>query len=97
MALVKCQECAADISESAKVCPNCGYSKKKKRTWPLILLAAVVIFVVYAVANGPSNSKEHFEQVKERCIKNRGFGKWNELTGGTLDSFCSVYAYQEIK
>ncbi len=30
MALKKCPECARDISTTAKSCPNCGYTSKKK-------------------------------------------------------------------
>lgn len=25
MALIKCQECGKDVSDKAKICPNCGY------------------------------------------------------------------------
>ena len=30
MSLIKCPECQKDISDSAKICPNCGYSLKSK-------------------------------------------------------------------
>lgn len=29
MALVKCPECGKEVSNSAAVCPNCGYGIKK--------------------------------------------------------------------
>lgn len=30
MALIKCKECAKEISDSAKQCPHCGFKKKKQ-------------------------------------------------------------------
>ena len=30
MALIKCPECGKEISDTAKSCPNCGYSLKVK-------------------------------------------------------------------
>lgn len=29
MALIKCPECGKNISNTAKVCPNCGFKKRK--------------------------------------------------------------------
>lgn len=29
MALIKCPECGHEISDKAKICPNCGYSQEK--------------------------------------------------------------------
>lgn len=29
MALIKCPECGKETSDSAKVCPNCGFRIKK--------------------------------------------------------------------
>ena len=28
MALVKCKECGSEISDTATICPQCGYSKR---------------------------------------------------------------------
>ena len=30
MALIKCKECGKEISDTAKVCPNCGYKNDDK-------------------------------------------------------------------
>ena len=29
MALINCPECGKDVSDTAKTCPNCGYSVQK--------------------------------------------------------------------
>ena len=53
MSLIKCPECQKDISDSAKICPNCGYSLKSKyiksiKTNKKILLLPVITIVVLA-------------------------------------------------
>lgn len=32
MALIKCPECGKEISDEAKICPNCGAKSEQKRT-----------------------------------------------------------------
>lgn len=49
MALIKCQECHKEISDSAKRCPLCGYKKKieisrKIFIYPIIILCSISIF-----------------------------------------------------
>ncbi len=34
MAMVKCPECGNDISDSAKMCPKCGYENKQETAEP---------------------------------------------------------------
>ncbi len=31
MALIKCKECEKEFSDTAEVCPHCGYSEKKEQ------------------------------------------------------------------
>lgn len=47
MALIKCPECKQDISDSAKACPNCGHSKKERKTLGCGALILVLIVGVY--------------------------------------------------
>jgi len=43
MALIKCNECKKEISDSAKQCPHCGYKKKKLRLfWPIIIILIII-------------------------------------------------------
>lgn len=54
MALITCEECGKEISDSVKKCPHCGYKlnakDKKKRNKILIALGAVILVVVGAGA-----------------------------------------------
>ena len=51
MALIKCPECDKEISDTAKVCPSCGYKQKKldiakhKKISTNILIIGVLLFV----------------------------------------------------
>lgn len=49
MALVKCEECAKEISESAKVCPQCGYKPRRtsRLTWLVTIAIAIIIIAVF--------------------------------------------------
>ena len=38
MALISCTECNKSISDSAKICPHCGYKKEKKSYFWFIIL-----------------------------------------------------------
>ncbi len=55
----KCAHCGAEISSSAKVCPQCGGKNKKpiyKRPWFIVLIVALVIAVVGNSRTSDSNS-----------------------------------------
>ena len=48
MALVPCRECGKEVSEEAKVCPNCGVktpSKKRHQRGLYIMIAVLLTFV----------------------------------------------------
>lgn len=50
MALVKCKECGAQISQHAATCPSCGVKRKGASGCLLIILLAIVIlFFVFVV------------------------------------------------
>lgn len=49
MALIKCQECGKEISDSAKICPNCGYrnnSRNGKRNFIIGIIIAFIIIII---------------------------------------------------
>lgn len=55
---VKCNECGAEISGSAKACPKCGAKVKKplyKRPWFIILMVILVLGVIGSTAGGSSS------------------------------------------
>jgi len=54
MALIKCMECKADISNKAQACPKCGAKPPKSRAILYALLALPVLFFIWAMARTPS-------------------------------------------
>lgn len=52
--LKKCSACGAEISKSAKVCPQCG-QKNKEPTW-MIILGVIVVIAIFASIGGGSES-----------------------------------------
>lgn len=52
----KCAECGADISSTAKSCPQCGKELKKKRGCGKVVLIGVGILVLIGVIGSITNS-----------------------------------------
>lgn len=46
MALIKCKECGKELSDKAKICPNCGYRERKPITKKTILTFGVIALIV---------------------------------------------------
>lgn len=76
MALIKCPECGKEISETAKVCPNCGYKiprktmeKETKITIIItILVIAFLAFIAIEIIEDPLylyTDKEKREQTRQ--------------------------------
>lgn len=60
MALIKCNECSRDISDTAKACPHCGYANKAKNDKAAMEqtmkeFAAVAVASVLTVTIGAAN------------------------------------------
>ena len=52
MALIKCKECGKDISDTAKVCINCGAkTEKAKRDNKNIVRSGIVILIIVLLAS----------------------------------------------
>lgn len=83
MALKKCKECGAEISTSAKKCPQCG---KKQKNPVAVILGIIIIIIgigmlgtdVQQLDNGSSLSnttstsvvtKENYDKIKEGMTK----------------------------
>ena len=56
MALVKCEECGKEISSNVKVCPHCGY-KRKRGIWFYIMIFLVAIIILAIVGSNNDDSK----------------------------------------
>ena len=49
MALITCKECGKEISDTAKICPNCGYSQKKSVITQYNKMPIIVFFIVSGI------------------------------------------------
>ena len=88
MALVKCKECGSEISDSAKLCPQCGFKPPKTKWWlwgPVLLVVGVFIL---AAINGPKNTLELGKMEEEKCLRRQGDGEWVASSGISLERFC---------
>ena len=56
MALVKCEECGKEISSNVKVCPHCGY-KRKRGIWFYVIIVFVIIVALAILGSNNDNSK----------------------------------------
>lgn len=54
MALIKCKDCGADVSKSAKTCPQCGAKMPAKTSTFTILVALLIAFGAYISLTTPS-------------------------------------------
>ena len=69
MALIKCKECAKEISDTAKQCPHCGFKKKKQSWfWPLIL---IFLFLAYCSQDEMIKKSEKETDKVEKPINNK--------------------------
>jgi DNA-directed RNA polymerase subunit RPC12/RpoP len=60
MAMIKCKECGAEISSSAKRCPNCGKDSRNffmKHKIISVILILIVLSVAGAAIGGGNNGK----------------------------------------
>ena len=49
--MIKCPECGKEISDHAKVCPECGFAIKKKRGKVILIVAiAIIVLVIVSTA-----------------------------------------------
>ena len=56
MALVKCEECGKEISSNVKVCPHCGY-KRKRGIWFYIMIFLIAIIILAVLGSNNDDSK----------------------------------------
>ncbi|UAM97739.1 hypothetical protein K8354_15790 [Polaribacter litorisediminis] len=61
MALIKCLECKKEISDKAKICPNCGMALKKKSNIILPLLLGIITPILIISFFLQSESESEFD------------------------------------
>ena len=49
MALIKCKECGKEISDQAKVCPNCGRTRAPKGDKILYFVGTLIIALIVGI------------------------------------------------
>lgn len=89
MALINCPECKKDISNKAKLCPQCGYdvSKHNRKVWIMrnkrkILTCAMILVILCCCLIGGYRVYEHFdkqEKLRKDSVYNSLRTKYNEL------------------
>lgn len=57
MALIQCQECGKEVSDSAKVCPNCGHKNPRKLPVRLVIMFLLIIIVPYLMKTFSENNQ----------------------------------------
>ena len=65
MALIKCPECGKEVSDSAKICPHCGYPLNKNKA-----VEQEVINVERTFSGEPEEIKRYRKEI-ELCYKRR--------------------------
>lgn len=65
MAIINCKECKKEVSDQAKICPNCGFDLQKEKNtaitskgclWIFGILFAVILFVMLLPSSPDSDS-----------------------------------------
>jgi hypothetical protein len=99
MALIKCKECGKDISDTAKVCINCGAKteKAKKNNKKIIVIAIIIIFLIILITGSifiiqQLNNKTNLSanEVVE-YLQSKGY-KFEALKS-TLTQYTTYYIY----
>jgi rubrerythrin len=49
MALIQCPECNHEMSDTARICPNCGYKAKKSINKKQIIVICYVAIVIVGI------------------------------------------------
>lgn len=95
MAIAKCRECGAEVSDEAKVCPKCGISKPVKKTSLLVKIIgaifgiAVLGNVISSIGGGSSHQASSAAapaapkiDPKDEALSSVKLDKWDWHKGG---------------
>ena len=80
MALIKCKECSYEISNKAKVCPNCGI-KNKSSIWKALLYLFIGFSTLGTLIqlSSENNPKATYKKSPKTLIKQKGYFKKSKL------------------
>jgi hypothetical protein len=94
MAIGKCRECGAEVSDQAKVCPKCGVSKPIKKTSIIVKLLGALFLIALlqniflqstpstSSTNSPSIAETPKLTPKEEAMQSVKLENWTWHTGG---------------
>lgn len=82
MALIKCSECGKEISDKAKVCPNCGaktnFAYKKSKDNKLTILVAIGFIIILVSLVFWFFNDEDSKRLMEIHQENQNMQEWIE-------------------
>ena len=73
MAMIKCNECGKEISDTAKACPHCGAKVPRPSIWPWVVGVPFALFLAFllfgaAVGSTPeAKQKAHARDAIQYC------------------------------
>lgn len=79
MALVKCEECGKEISSNVKVCPHCGY-KRKRGIWFYIMIFLIAIIILAILGSNNDDSQLGTNSTSQEKSSSSGIKKELYLT-----------------
>lgn len=82
MALIKCSECGKEISDKAKVCPNCGsktnFAHKKSKDNKLTILVVIGFIIILVSLVFWFFNDEDSKRLMEIYQENQNMQEWIE-------------------
>lgn len=87
MAMIKCPECGKDVSDKAKVCPNCGVKiKRKSKKIPIIILVIVLLILgLVGAFIWETNNKTNKTHENKQTAKSSSVEKTDEKTSSGFE------------
>jgi len=102
MAIIKCQECGREISDTADFCPHCGWNLKQKRKeraqkqaqkeldgcLSLVVKCALGLIIVGVISLIFFPEKPEVKKCKEECNENPYYDQFGWYTAGEKRNKC---------
>lgn len=105
MALIKCKECGAKVSTTAKACPQCGASAPKQTSgcaWIALIFFGIPMIagIAYQASTGPARKAEEAAKEAQRVAALSPEQKAEELRNSRVysgKSACRINAKEVMK
>ena len=82
MSLVKCKECGKEISDTAKLCPNCGVQIKQKYNKRIKIIISVIILIVISIIG--------YREYQKQGLKKLLLKDWERIETGDSGSIYTL-------